>query len=169
MTTSKTTRFPRLRLLLPVLALLALPLAGCEDSGDTPAGPGAGGPLVNEGKAGITASADNANPRRGSRFTIYGYFNDGNGMPVAGTPILFGTEGNAGYINAENDFVPFFAFVTNSTLTAGNGGFSVTVFIDPFTPVGSYTIAVQTSPAASGPFAATYVHFTVTAGLSVAP
>lgn len=160
-TTTKTMRFPRLRAILPVLALLALPLAGCDDSGDTPAGPGAGGPLVNEGRAGITASADNANPRRGSRFTIVGYFNDGNGLPVAGTPILCFTEGDSGYINTEDQFVSFFGFVTNPTLTAANGGFSVTVFIDPVTPAGSYTIAVQTSPVFNGPFAATYVHFTV--------
>lgn len=162
MTSMKTMRFPRLRRLLSVLALLALPLAGCEDAGNTPSGPGADGPLVNEGKAGITASAENSPP--GGSFTIIGYFNDGNGRPVEGTPILCASEGDVGFINSDGAFVPYFTFGTNPTLTAANGGFSVNVGINTFTPLGSYTLMVFTSPAFNGPFAVTYLHIMVESG-----
>ncbi len=155
----KTARIIRFRWLLAAMALIVLPVWGCSDAGDSPAGPGDGGQNGDTGESSITATVGNTEP--GGQTAIVGYYRDANGDSVEGVQILASSEGDVSYLDTEGNVIPYFTFVTNPTLTGADGSFSIDVNVDNFTPAESYTLVVATSPAWSGPSTTTYLHLKV--------
>lgn len=159
MTTMKSARIVRFRWLLVAMALLVLPLWGCSDAGDSPAGPGDGGQNGDTGESSITATVSNAEP--GGVTEIVGYYRDANGDVVAGVEIIASSEGDASYYDLNGNWFPFFSFLTNPTLTGADGVFSIGVYVDNLVPADSYTLVVQTSPGFSGPYTVAYLSLKV--------
>jgi hypothetical protein len=156
----------RAKRFLPTLflcAAAAVALTGCYSSGpdsSTPTGPSSKyNPQIDYPGAKITATGPDT-AYIGTGFDVVATFVDGNGHPVEGIPLIIVAENSLGRVNG------YFSFITNPTLTDGNGHASLGVKVLAGCPEESFTFHVFTQPAdpAKAPTADGYAHVHVKDG-----